>query len=123
MFLGGVEGENSTEYSATFTQKDITALSSSTVVPDILITSSAPENISNLSAKQLDVKGSKSIATLVQRVNPRYHFASEGIFYEREPYDNGNGYTRFLSLGNVNDDRWFYAFNINVDQGNVEKPP
>ena len=119
MYLGGVEGETSSEYSPTFTKRDIAALSGTA---DILITTAAPENVANLSAKPF-VKGSPAIATLVQKVNPRYHFAAEGIFYEREPYDNGNGYTRFLSLGNVKGDRWFYAFKLNVNQGSVEKPP
>jgi hypothetical protein len=119
MFLGGVEGQVSTEYSPIFTQRDITALSGAT---DILITTLAPENIANVSAKPFD-KGSSAIATLVQKINPRYHFAAEGVFYEREPYDNGNGYTRFLSLGDVKGDRWFYAFRINVSVGYTEKPP
>ena len=119
MFLGGVEGETSSEYSPTFTQKDISALSGTA---DILITTLAPENISNLSARRLDC-GSPAIATLVQKINPRYHFAAEGVFYEREPYDNGSGYTRFLSLGNVKEDRWFYAFKINVNSISTEKPP
>ena len=122
MFLGGVEDKassGSSEYSPTFTQRDITDL---TGTADILITTNAPADIGNLSAKTFDI-GSTAIATLVQKVNPRYHFAAEGVFYEREPYDNGHGYTRFLSLGNVREDRWFYAFKINVKLGNVEKPP
>jgi len=119
MFLGGVESQTSSEYSPTFTQRDVTAMSGTA---DILITTVAPENVANLSAKPF-VKGSAAIATLVQKINPRYHFAAEGVFYEREPYENGHGYTRFLSLGNVNEDRWFYAFKINVNLGNVEKPP
>ena len=87
---------------------------------DVLITTLAPENIGNLSAKPFD-KGSAAIAKLVQKLNPRYHFAAEGVFYEREPYDNGNGYTRFLSLGDVKGERWFYAFRINTP-GSTEKP-
>jgi hypothetical protein len=116
-FLGGVDGMTSSEYSATFTQKDITSLTGTT---DVLITTLAPENIANLSAKPFD-KGSGAIATLVQKLNPRSHFAAEGVFYEREPYDHGSGYTRFLSLGDVKGDRWFYAFKINIP-GSVEKP-
>lgn len=119
MYLGGVEGESSSEYSPTFTQRDIAALSGTT---DILITTCAPKNVANLSAKPF-VNGSPAIATLLQKINPRYHFAAEGVFYEREPYDNGNGYTRFLSLGNVKGERWYYAFKIKVNPGNVEKPP
>lgn len=118
MFMGGVEGETSSEYSPTFTQKDVAALSGT---PDILITTSAPQNISNLSSKRFD-GGSPAIATLVQKISPRYHFAAEGVFYEREPYENGNGYTRFLSLGNVKGDKWFYAFKINVNATSTEKP-
>ena len=119
MYLGGVEGDTSSEYSPTFTHRDITALSGTT---DILITTATPANVANLSAKPF-VKGCTAIAALVQKINPRYHFAAEGVFYEREPYDNGNGYTRFLSLGNVKGERWYYAFKINVNLGNVEKPP
>lgn len=119
MFLGGIEGDTSSEYSPTFTQRDISALSGAA---DILITTLAPENIANLSAKPFD-KGSAPIATLVQKINPRYHFTAEGLFYEREPYEHERGYTRFLSLGNVKEDRWFYAFKININQGNVEKTP
>jgi diadenosine tetraphosphate (Ap4A) HIT family hydrolase len=110
MYMGGLQGETSSEYSPTYTSKDIAALSGTV---DILITSEAPEGIDNLSAKPLG-KGSPTIATLVQKINPRYHFASEGVFYEREPYDNGRGTTRFLSLGDVGGERWFYAFKINV---------
>jgi hypothetical protein len=122
MFLGGVEdktSKGSSEYSPTFTRRDIEDLTGTT---DILITTNAPENIGNLSTKPFDI-GSTAIAALVQKINPRYHFAAEGVFYEREPYENGHGYTRFLSLGNVKEDRWFYAFKINVNLGNVEKAP
>jgi hypothetical protein len=119
MFLGGVEGETTSEYLPTFTQRDIAALSGTA---DILITALSPANIDKLSAKSF-VKGSPAIAMLLQKINPRYHFSAEGVFYEREPYDNGNGYTRFLSLGNVKEDRWFYAFKINVSSTTGEKPP
>ena len=120
MFLGGVEGDApKDEYSPTFTHRDIAVLSGTA---DILITSTAPESISNLSSKPF-LKGTQAIATLVQKIHPRYHFAAEGIFYEREPFDNGHGYTRFLSLGDVKGDRWYYAFKINVSAGYVEKPP
>jgi hypothetical protein len=111
MYMGGLQGETSSEYSPIYTSKDIAALSSPV---DILITSEAPEGIDNLSAKPLG-KGSPAIATLVQKITPRYHFASEGVFYEREPYDNGRGTTRFLSLGDVGGERWFYAFKIIVN--------
>jgi hypothetical protein len=87
---------------------------------DVLITTLAPENVGNLSAKPFD-KGSAAIATLAQKLNPRYHFAAESVFYEREPYDNGVGYTRFLSLGDVKGERWFYAFKINLP-GSTDKP-
>jgi len=119
MFLGGVEGDLTSEYSPTFNQRDIAQMSGAA---DILITTLAPAGIANLSSKPFD-KGSSLISTLVQKINPRYHFAAEDVFYEREPYDNGNGYTRFLSLGNVKEDRWYYAFKINVSLDNVEKPP
>jgi hypothetical protein len=119
LFLGGVEGDSSSEYSPTFTQRDISAMSGPA---DILITTLAPKNIANLSEKPFD-KGSAAIAQLVQKVNPRYHFAAEGTFYEREPYNHGNGFTRFLSLGDVKGDRWFYAFKINIGVGYVEKTP
>jgi Zinc knuckle len=118
MFLGGVEGDTSSEYSATFTNRDIETLSGTA---DILITALAPANVANLSAKAF-LKGSKPIATLVQKIKPRYHFSAEGLFYEREPYNNGNGYTRFLSLGNVKEERWTYAFKINLNSTNMEKP-
>jgi hypothetical protein len=87
---------------------------------DVLITTLAPENVANLSAKPFD-KGSSAITTLVQKINPRYHFSAEGVFYEREPYNNGNGYTRFLSLGDVKGERWYYAFRINIPS-TTEKP-
>jgi hypothetical protein len=119
MFLGGIEGSTSSEYSPVFTQRDISAMSGTA---DVLITTQAPKNIANLSSKPFD-KGSAAIATLVQKVNPRYHFAAEGVFYEREPYENGDGYTRFLSLGNVKEDKWFYAFKINISVGYLEKAP
>ena len=120
MYLGGLQGDASSEYSPTFTPRDIASMSG---VADILITSEAPENIDSLSSKPLGKTGSPVIATLVQKINPRYHFASEDIFYEREPYENGRGgYTRFLSLGEVGGDRWYYAFRINVN-ATVEKTP
>jgi hypothetical protein len=119
MILGGVEGETTSEYSPTFNRRDIDQMTGSA---DVLITTLAPAGIANLSAKPFD-KGSPLIAQLIQKINPRYHFASEGVFYEREPYDNGNGYTRFLSLGDVKGDKWYYAFKINVSLDNAEKPP
>jgi hypothetical protein len=119
MYLGGIEGETTSEYSPTFNRRDVDQLSGSA---DILLTTLAPAGIGNLSAKAFE-KGSSLTAQLVQKINPRYHFASEGVFYEREPYDNGNGFTRFLSLGNVKEDRWFYAFKFNVNPETGEKPP
>jgi hypothetical protein len=119
MYLGGLLSETSSEYSPTYTPKDIAALSGTA---DILITTEAPENIDFASKVPL-AKGSPAIATLVQKINPRYHFAAEGAFYEREPYENGRGgYTRFLSLGDVGGDRWFYAFRINPNVS-TEKAP
>jgi hypothetical protein len=122
MYLGGIESETSSEYSPTYTQRDINALSTAGSA-DILLTCMAPARIANLSSKPFNISGSKSIAELLVKVNPRYHFAAEGVFYEREPFENGKGYTRFLSLGNVKEERWFYAFKINVGQNTSEKPP
>ncbi|KAI8373000.1 CwfJ C-terminus 1-domain-containing protein-like protein [Radiomyces spectabilis] len=126
------EGEAANKY----TQKDIQALQS-THMPitspagvDILLTHEWPGGIETHSA----LKPASSLATCTTSVaqlaavlKPRYHFAaSEGVFYEREPYANAVGFggpeerpadhvSRFIGLGdalNTSKQRWFYAFNL-----------
>ncbi|XP_076341454.1 CWF19-like protein 1 [Tachypleus tridentatus] len=91
-------------------------------------------------SKGLDVKdvGSELVSQLCFYARPRYHFAGlHGIYYERLPYRNhkvlaelARHPTRFISLanvGNVQKDKWLYAFSITpmsaMDKINLVKQP
>ncbi|KAI9102508.1 hypothetical protein DFS34DRAFT_396038 [Phlyctochytrium arcticum] len=85
------------------------AMSTLPPVTDILLTSEAPEGLSNGSSASLDIYNpkesdeSRHIAQLVTALQPRYHFAGgTSGFFEREPYLNVMGakhVTRFIRLG------------------------
>ncbi|KAJ3076208.1 hypothetical protein HDU98_005092, partial [Podochytrium sp. JEL0797] len=87
---------------------------------DILLTCSPPHNVAALSnlpqAGKVTTETSHGAAALCVAMKPRYHFASSpGVFFEREPFRNGRGVTRFVGLSEfskASKERWFYAFNI-----------
>ncbi|CAG8635941.1 1896_t:CDS:2, partial [Paraglomus occultum] len=58
---------------------------------DILLTYEWPKDIQRLSSHEIqpNIVGSKFVTDLAMYVRPRYHLAtSEGIFLQREPYEN-----------------------------------
>lgn len=115
-----------------FTPKDLGALVSPLVNNskfkgvDILLTSQWPKGVWQYgNSPELNTKfcGSSSIASLADKLKPRYHFAAvEGVHYERLPYrnhvvlqENAQHVSRFISLATVNNPakkKYLYAFNI-----------
>ena len=91
---------------------------------DVLITFDWPQRITDLSNVAANLNfvskqvGVPPLALLVSEVVPRYHFAaSEGLFFEREPFfiQQSVYSTRFIGLGGfgaTNKERWHYAVNI-----------
>lgn len=82
---------------------------------DILITYSWPKAL----AKQeqlLLIQNSSFIDEIVQKLQPRYHFAvgsERGRFFENKPYRWNKAVSRFISLGQEGSgDKWFYAFGM-----------
>lgn len=148
-YLSGTESSGKQELQKTceFNERDVESVHSpvskgSENGVDILLTSEWPKGITNYagSPKGLDVKdvGSELVSQLAFYIRPRYHFAGlHGIYYERLPYRNhkvlaelARHPTRFISLanvGNVQKDKWLYAFSIvpmsAMDKMNLVKQP
>ncbi|XP_076356766.1 CWF19-like protein 1 [Tachypleus tridentatus] len=148
-YLSGTESSGKQELQKTceFNEQDVESVhgpvsKGSENGVDILLTSEWPKGITNYagSPKGLDVKdvGSELVSQLAFYVRPRYHFAGlHGIYYERLPYRNhkvlaelARHPTRFISLanvGNVQKDKWLYAFSITpmsaMDKINLVKQP
>ncbi|XP_068163064.1 CWF19-like protein 1 [Antennarius striatus] len=93
---------------------------------DVLLTSQWPQGVCRYGNKlEVDTTscGSGAVASLAQRLKPRYHFAAlEGAHYERLPYrnhavlqENARHVSRFIALATVNNaakKKYLYAFNI-----------
>ncbi|CAK5073418.1 unnamed protein product [Meloidogyne enterolobii] len=99
------------------------AASSGFIGVDILLTSIWPANVWLHSTNQPSIEPSntsKLLARLASGLRPRYHFAGQGIHYERSPYRNhrvllepAQHVTRFIGLASVNNtnkQKWLYAF-------------
>lgn len=101
-----------------YTQDDVKALKNTPMpvsVPpgvDILLTYDWPKNVEKGSKSNITPNAtSEQIAEVAAALKPRYHFAaSEGIFFEREPYKNVTGFgppnerpaehaSRFIGIG------------------------
>ncbi|XP_017296788.1 CWF19-like protein 1 [Kryptolebias marmoratus] len=130
-----------------FTPKDlsalVTALTSSSKFRgvDILLTSQWPRGVWHFgNTPEVNTKscGSSSIASLADKLKPRYHFAAlEGAYYERLPYrnhvvlqENAQHVSRFIALAPFNNPakkKYVYAFNIipmkNMDPAELVKQP
>lgn len=130
-----------------FTSKDLSALVTSLTGSskfrgvDILLTSQWPRGVWRYGNNpEVDTKscGSGSIASLADKLKPRYHFAAlEGAHYERLPYrnhvvlqENAQHVSRFIALAAVNNPakkKYLYAFNIvpmkNMDPTELVKQP
>ncbi|KAJ1672759.1 hypothetical protein EV182_006561, partial [Spiromyces aspiralis] len=116
-----------------FADKDIAELTSmdSANMPDILVSYNWPSGVTRLSKIPLSSPNdapsrSGLVANACQLLKPRYHFAaSEGVYYEREPWDYGadvkigglhRHYTRFIGIGGFKNptikSKWLYAVNV-----------
>jgi len=69
----------------------------------------------------LESIGSSVVSASAELGRPKYHFcAGLSCFYQRPPYDNGEGVTRLISLASVGDDakpsapelKWLHALNL-----------
>uniref|UniRef100_A0A671YDY5 CWF19-like protein 1 n=1 Tax=Sparus aurata TaxID=8175 RepID=A0A671YDY5_SPAAU len=130
-----------------FTSKDLSALvapltsSSKFRGVDILLTSQWPRGVWHYGNNpEVNTKfcGSGSVASLADKLKPRYHFAAlEGAHYERLPYrnhivlqENAQHVSRFIALATVNNPgkkKYLYAFNIipmkTMDASELVKQP
>uniref|UniRef100_A0A8C9XBI8 CWF19-like protein 1 n=1 Tax=Sander lucioperca TaxID=283035 RepID=A0A8C9XBI8_SANLU len=130
-----------------YTSKDLSALvapltsSSKFRGVDILLTSQWPRGVWHYGNNpEVNTKfcGSSSVATLADKLKPRYHFAAlEGAHYERLPYrnhvilqENAQHVSRFIALAIVNNPakkKYLYAFNIipmkTMDPSELVKQP
>nr|XP_057921782.1 CWF19-like protein 1 isoform X2 [Doryrhamphus excisus] len=146
-YVSGREAQHELAPGHCFTPKDLTALvapltsSSKFRGVDILLTSQWPRGVWHFANHpEVDTKscGSVAIASLADKVKPRYHFAAlEGAHYERLPYrnhvvlqDNAQHVTRFIALATVNNPakkKYLYAFNVipmkTMDQSELVKQP
>ncbi|CAI4231518.1 unnamed protein product [Auanema sp. JU1783] len=127
-YLSGVEGREGLNYQ--FSKSEVQDLlipvktQSGFLGVDILLTSVWPEGVAthahNTPSKP--VEGSKLISRLATALKPRYHFAGNGIHYERQPYRNhrvlleaAQHCTRYIGLadvGNAENQKWIYAFSL-----------
>ncbi|KAM6895333.1 CWF19-like protein 1 [Xenentodon cancila] len=146
-YVSGQEAQQDPAPAHCFTSKDLTALvapltsSSKFRGVDILLTSQWPRGVWNY-GNNPDVNtkscGSSSIASLADKLKPRYHFAAlEGAHYERVPYrnhvvlqENAQHVSRFIALATVNNPakkKYLYAFNIipmkTMDPAELVKQP
>ncbi|KAK7896813.1 hypothetical protein WMY93_022138 [Mugilogobius chulae] len=146
-YVSGREASQEPAPSHCFTSKDLGSLVESLTSNskfrgvDILLTSQWPKGVWHYgSIPEVDTKtcGSNSIASLADKLKPRYHFAGlEGIHYERLPYrnhvvlqENAQHVSRFIALANVNNPakkKYLYAFNIipmkRMDPAELVKQP
>ncbi|KAK0154510.1 CWF19-like protein 1 [Merluccius polli] len=130
-----------------FTPKDLSALVAPLVNNskfrgvDILLTSQWPRGVwqyGNNPEVNTKFCGAASIASLADKLKPRYHFAAiEGAHYERLPYrnhmvlqENAQHVSRFIALASVNNPakkKYLYAFNIvpmkSMDPSELVKQP
>ncbi|MED6245842.1 hypothetical protein ATANTOWER_008974 [Ataeniobius toweri] len=130
-----------------FTSKDLSVLVTSLTGSskfrgvDILLTSQWPRGVWHYGNNpEVNTKscGSGCIASLADKLKPRYHFAAlEGAHYERLPYrnhvvlqENAQHVSRFIALAAVNNPakkKYLYAFNIipmkNMDPMELVKQP
>lgn len=131
-YVSGHEARQEPAPAHCFTSKDLVALmtpltsSSKFKGVDILLTSQWPRGVwhyANNPEVNTKLCGSNSIASLADKLKPRYHFAAlEGAHYERLPYrnhvvlqENAQHVSRFIALAAVNNPakkKYLYAFNI-----------
>ncbi|KAK4323675.1 hypothetical protein Pmani_005646 [Petrolisthes manimaculis] len=145
MYLSGVESSSRDKNCNTFSFEDVTSLETqitSKQAIDILITSQWPTSICNFSKAadgyDPESSGSNIVSRLAFKVRPRYHFAGlADVFFERLPYRNHKvlieptrNVTRFIGVagvGNEDQQRWLYAFNItpmiHCDEAEFTKQP
>ncbi|XP_033845590.1 CWF19-like protein 1 [Periophthalmus magnuspinnatus] len=146
-YVSGREGSQEPAPSHCFTSKDLCSLVEPLISNskfrgvDILLTSQWPKGVWHYgNTPEVDTKtcGSNSIASLADKLKPRYHFAGlEGVYYERLPYrnhvilqENAQHVSRFIALANVSNPakkKYLYAFNIipmkSMDQVELVKQP
>uniref|UniRef100_UPI003AAC8F3D CWF19-like protein 1 n=1 Tax=Centroberyx gerrardi TaxID=166262 RepID=UPI003AAC8F3D len=130
-----------------FSPKDLSALVASLTGNskfrgvDILLTSQWPRGVwqyANNPEVNTKFCGTGSVASLADKLKPRYHFAAlEGAHYERLPYrnhmvlqENAQHVSRFIALAAVNNPakkKYLYAFNIipmkSMDPSELVKQP
>uniref|UniRef100_A0A3B3TT14 CWF19-like protein 1 n=1 Tax=Poecilia latipinna TaxID=48699 RepID=A0A3B3TT14_9TELE len=131
-YVGGREALQEPAPAHCFTSKDLSTLVNSLTSSskfrgvDILLTSQWPRGVWQYGNNpEVNTKscGSSSIASLADKLKPRYHFAAlEGAHYERLPYrnhvvlqENAQHVSRFIALATVNNPakkKYLYAFNI-----------
>ncbi|CAL1568360.1 unnamed protein product [Knipowitschia caucasica] len=131
-YVSGREASQEPAPSHCFTSKDLCSLveplttNSKFRGVDILLTSQWPKGVWTYgNTPEVDTKtcGSIFIASLAEKLKPRYHFSGlEGVYYERLPYrnhvvlqENAQHVSRFIALANVNNPakkKYLYAFNI-----------
>ncbi|KAL3977043.1 usherin [Sarotherodon galilaeus] len=131
-YVSGHEARQEPAPAHCFSSKDLVALmtpltsSSKFKGVDILLTSQWPRGVwhyANNPEVNTKLCGSNSIASLADKLKPRYHFAAlEGAHYERLPYrnhvvlqENAQHVSRFIALAAVNNPakkKYLYAFNI-----------
>ena len=133
-----IAGQSKDKYPPFYGETDAKVLRGATTA-DILVTSEWPEGVQTRSKVnfQPDVQppARSCIADLDVILKPRYHFSTSGsTFYEREPFfhspsDETDGLypvTRFISLaayGNVNKQKWIYAFSHDPSASHAVSPP
>ncbi|KAJ8381965.1 hypothetical protein SKAU_G00027430 [Synaphobranchus kaupii] len=131
-YVSGREAQQEPAPAHCFTPKDASALAAPLVTSskfrgvDILLTSQWPRGVWQYgNSPDINTKfcGTASIASLAEKLKPRYHFAGlEGTHYERLPYrnhmvlqENAQHVSRFIALANVNNPakkKYLYAFSI-----------
>ncbi|KAG7231767.1 hypothetical protein INR49_010405 [Caranx melampygus] len=146
-YVSGREAPQEPAPAHCFTAKDLSALvtpltnSSKFRGVDILLTSQWPRGVwhyANTPEVNTKFCGSSSVASLADKLKPRYHFAAlEGVHYERLPYrnhvvlqENAQHVSRFIALATVNNPakkKYLYAFNIipmkTMDPSELVKQP
>ncbi|PSN61344.1 hypothetical protein BS50DRAFT_625249 [Corynespora cassiicola Philippines] len=142
--LGGVldsniiAGQSRDKYLPYYSETDAKVLRGASNA-DILITTEWPEGIQKRSkvdfSPEKQPQSQQCLADLDATLKPRYHFSTSGsTFYEREPFfhppsDETEGLypvTRFISLasyGNLNKQKWIYAFSLDPTASHPISPP
>ncbi|XP_068611395.1 CWF19-like protein 1 [Brachionichthys hirsutus] len=146
-YVSGQEARQDPAPAHCFTSKDLAALTAPLAGSpkfrgvDILLTSQWPRGVCRYGNNpEVTTKscGSGAVATLAEKLKPRYHFAAlEGAHYERLPYrnhvvlqENAQHVSRFIALATVNNaakKKYLYAFNIvpmkTMDPSELVKQP